>query len=129
MPFILRLIAVVSPLGTLAVISSFIPFPFGSYSIDGRIVTFQEWWRSGSALLSISAGLFLIAMGIGIYKRRRWAQKLILAYLVVADILILRELPTAPREELDGIILTLIFSSLLIVWYTFFKKNVRNYFA
>ena len=121
MPFLLKyLFFPISLLGILFAISSLIPF--GQFEIDGKAVSYSEWWSSGSGSRFTVTGLFLFLSGIGFLLRKRWACVTFLAALIVT---LLWDSQALSIEYLFGIA----FWTAILGWYLFFKKTVRSYFG
>jgi hypothetical protein len=51
MPLFLRILAIISPAGILMILGCLVPL--GGYGVNGRIVTYGEFWRSGGAFIGI----------------------------------------------------------------------------
>ena len=121
MPFLLKyLFFPVSLLGILFAVSSLIPF--GQFEIDGKAVSYSEWWSSGAGLRFTVTGFLLFISGIGFFLKKRWACVTFLAALVVA---LLWEARGLSIEYMFGVG----FWITILGWYFFFKKSMRSYFG
>ena len=101
---------------------SFIPIV--EFEIKGKRVSWTEWWAAGAGPLFVIIGLLLFISAIGFYKKNRHARLTFLSVFVVALLFICQfEVPTREGVVVLGILF------LIVVWYFFLKKSVRNYFG
>ena len=126
MPLFLRFLTIISPAGILMIFACLVPL--SSYGVSGRIVSYGEFWRSGGALIGVSGGLLLTAIGVGIFKGKKWAKQLILATIIMQNVLAFAAVGEANRDEIAGGLVSLALVNALTVWYLFFKKSVKSYF-
>jgi len=101
---------------------SFIPIV--EFEIKGTQVSWSAWWAAGAGPLFVVIGLLLFISAIGFYKKNRHARLTFLSVFVVALLFIWQfEVPTREGVVVLGILF------LIVVWYFFLKKSVRNYFG
>ena len=126
MPLFLRFLAFISPAGIPIILACLIPL--GSYGVNDRIVSYGEFWRSGGGLIGIAGGALIAALGVGIFKRRRWAKYLIAVVVLTQDVLALATVIGAQKDDIVGGLISLAFINGVTLWYLFFKKSVKSYF-
>jgi len=108
--------------GIVFTVVSFIPSV--AFEIEGQQVPWSEWWTSGAGPLFVVIGLLLFISAVGFYKKNRHARLTFLSVFVVALLFIWHfEVPTKGGLIVTGILF------LIVVWYFFLKKSVRNYFG
>lgn len=101
---------------------SFIPIM--EFEIKGKRVSWSEWWSAGAGPLFVVIGLLLFISAIGFYNKKRNARLTFLSVFVVALPFVWQfEVPTGEGVVVLGILF------LIVVWYFFLKKSVRNYFG
>lgn len=114
--------------GSMFFVGAFISlFPLGSFNIDGRDVSYLEWWSSGAGI-----EFFLVAFSIGVgavclLKKVRYARIIYFGALIG----IFASIPISDPAILgrvDWLITLTIFLSL-IYWYLFHKQSVQLYFG
>ena len=123
MPFILKFVCALSIFGILFPAGSIIPV--GSYKIDGEVVSYSEWWRSGAGIATIIIGIPLFLTGIGILKKRKWSRYafpfiLACSYLVI------------PYDQIEVNIVVIVSNSLLsvlLLGYFIKSKAVERYYV
>ncbi|MDI9243845.1 hypothetical protein [Marinobacter sp. CHS3-4] len=125
MPFFMKLLALH---GSIFLVGALVTlFPIGGFSVDGKEVTYADWWSSGAGI-----EFFLVALSIGtgaicLLKRVKYARVIYFAVLTSIFAMRLASEPTL-LFRLDWV-LTLIAFLGLIYWYLFHKKTVRRYFG
>lgn len=120
MPLLVRFFFAVCPCGIFFIIFSI--FPMAGFKIDGREVTYQEWWSSRAGLETTVIGIVLIITGIGIFKKKKWAKLTFLSLYFISIFLS----ASFPAKEVMCI-MSLWF--LFLGWYLFFKESVKTYFS
>ena len=119
MPLFLKLISVFCFFGVLFAIGPFCPFM--NFTINERPVSFREFWVSGAGPTMSLLGIILVASGVGIVYRKKWARLTFIApYLGL--------LVYASVVQPDVIIPIVIFI-IFLIWYLFVKKSVKEYFS
>ena len=124
MPFVLRLIAIFSFLGLCF---AGVIFPFMKFSINGKEVTYSEFWSSGSGIQAYTLGISLFISGIGIYMKKEWSRSLLLIVFITFYLLI-----PAVQNGLESLINNLPVSLIYLVpliWYLYFKQSVKDYYS
>ena len=108
--------------GIVFIVTSFIPSV--KFEIEGKQVSWSAWWTSGAGPLFTLIGVLLLISAIGFYNKKRHARLAFLAVFVVALLFIWQfEVPTMRGIIIMGILF------LVVGWYFFLKKNVRDYFG
>ena len=98
--------------------------PIVEFEIKGKRVSWAEWWAAGAGPLFVLIGLLLFISAIGFYRKKQHARLTFLSVFVVALLFIWQfEVPTSGGLVVLGILF------LIMVWYFFLKKSVRNYFG
>lgn len=98
--------------------------PIVEFEIKGKQVSWSEWWTAGAGPLFVLIGLLLFMSAIGFYRKKHYARLTFLSVFVVALLFIWQfEVPTSGGVVVLGILF------LIMVWYFFLKKSVRNYFG
>jgi hypothetical protein len=124
MPLLLRFVLFpYSLIGSIIFIGgSFIPIV--EFEIEGKQVSWSEWWTSGAGLLFTIIGVLLGISAIGFYRKKRLARLTFLSAFAVALLFVgAFEVPTVGGMVVMGILF------LIVGWYFFLKKSVRNYFG
>ena len=57
--------------------------PNDSFAIDGRHVSQKEWWSSGAGIFASLIGIFGLAAGVALLKKRTWARLLYLGFATI----------------------------------------------
>jgi hypothetical protein len=124
MPLLLRLVLFpYSLIGSIIFIGgSFIPIV--EFEIEGKQVSWSEWWTSGAGPLFTIIGVLLGISAIGFYRKKSLARLTFFSAFAVALLFVgAFEVPTLKGMIVIGVL------SLLLGWYFFLKKSVRHYFA
>jgi len=104
------------------IVTSFIPSV--EFELEGKQVSWSEWWGSGAAPFFIIIGVLLLISAIGLYRKKHRARITLITAFVVGLLFIgIFEIPTKGGAVVTGILF------LFLVWYFFVKKSVRNYFG
>ncbi len=119
MPLLLKIFFVISIFGLFIAVFSILPV--GQYNIDGKEVTYHEWWSSGTGLNSTIMGTVLFVSGIGIFKKKNWAKYTFLSTLFIS----FAENPSLTQKEM---IYAAMFWFIFLGWYLFIKQSVKEYF-
>jgi len=122
MPFSLRFFFFPYSLigGMVFTLTSFIPSV--EFEIEGKQVSWSEWWTSGAAPLFNIIGVLLVISAIGFYRKNRFARITFVSAFIVALLFIGKfETPTKGGVIVAGILF------LFVGWYFFLKKSMRNY--
>jgi hypothetical protein len=101
------------------------PLDVFSYSLEGRTVSGPTFLRAGGLRLAVD-GVLLLAAGIGILRRRRWARPVLavaLLYRVSQSVLTLTPLLFAITLAMA------LLPVLLILWYVYRAPGAKRYFA
>ena len=101
---------------------AFVPIP--EFEIKGKQVSWAEWWAGGAGPLFVVIGLLLFISAIGFYKKNRHARLTFLSAFVVALLFIWQF-----EEPTQGVVIDIGILFLIMVWYFFLKKTVRDYFG
>ncbi|HET8579530.1 MAG TPA: hypothetical protein VFL31_00895 [Nitrospiraceae bacterium] len=125
-PLILRWLAFYGLTGVLFIIGPLLPF--ANFSIEDKSISWTEFWASGAAAAMVCAGVYLWFMGCGILLRRRWPRALVLG-LIPFSFLLYLPFGGVPSPMLPFAILSSAAWPIGMVWYLFFKRSVRAYFA
>ena len=125
MPLFMRLLAFH---GSMFFVGAFVSlFPVGGFSVNGKDVSYSEWWSSGAGI-----EFFLVAISIGVgatclLKKVKYARVIYFGALIG----IFASIPISDPAILGRVdwLITLTISLGLIYWYLFHKKTVQSYFG
>ncbi len=121
MPLFIRLLSAFCFLFGLGLIVVSL-YPFEPYQIRGEELTYSQMWSTGTAVRFLITGILYLVSGIGIFFRQPWTRYIILILLVILQV----------RRSIEVlnilVILRLTFLPILLIWYLFFKKSVKEYF-
>ncbi len=128
MPRMLKLLTVFCFAGVLFAVGA--ATPGGNFTINGRAVTYSEFWRSGAGPLFVLIGVILPITGYAFVKRKSWGRFLFAGLLVAINIatMVMDEFMTAELVSPSDFVWSLA-SMALLVWYLFFKQSVKDYFT
>lgn len=116
MPVILKILTVHALACFLGLIFSVVPH--GSFSIDGHIATYREWWSSGNGVRLSVVGIILPTSGYFMLKRITVSRVVYLGALTLALIL----------SDSTGLVPSMIFV-LIVAAYLYIRKPVEEYFT
>lgn len=125
MPLILKFLTIHALACLFFLVSSI--FPHNSFSVEGRAVSFLEWWTSGAGMLASIFGILLPLSGFLLIKRAPLARLFYLSSMFIGFF--------SPMFFLDGskypsvYYLSSLAIVLLIAGYLFFGKTSKEYFT
>ncbi|HEY1788381.1 MAG TPA: hypothetical protein VGJ73_09515 [Verrucomicrobiae bacterium] len=133
MPYGLRLISNLSLLFTfivpaIVVITLLAHGQYSRFEINGRQVTYEQFWQGGGFLAAFLFGIYCALLAYGLLRASRWSRPLCLLPPVVFSILILFHRQPSPAVALYNC-LGLACEAALLVWYLFYRRTVRDYYA
>lgn len=116
--------------------------PAENITMNGELITYEELWKRGDALVFMIAGPVLLAISYGVLGRRSWVRPYIVIFpviqvLITGIIFQIFEHPTIlrfqnPLEYLGNILLVqsiyIFFWGTFFLWYLYYKKTVVAYF-
>jgi hypothetical protein len=125
-PLVLRLMTIFCLMGLLFVVSPFLPFC--QFSIDGKLVTQEEFWHCGGATGMILTGLAMLATAVAILKKRHWARPALILLVPFADSIAILFDPSGWRELARHMLVWALLPTIPLIMYLYRKKNVNDYF-
>jgi hypothetical protein len=57
--------------------------PNDSLAIEGRHVTYAEWWSSGAGFFASLVGVFGLSAGVALLRKKPWARLLYLGFATI----------------------------------------------
>jgi hypothetical protein len=130
MPLILKFLTFHAILAILAILAlgATIPLPYGSFNIDGKIVTYIEFWSSGAGFICLLIGIGFPISGYLFLKKHQFSRQFYLtiwfALIILQAVMQYFDNKNSVDTFLVGFILT-----LLIGVYLFWSKSVQIYFS
>lgn len=97
--------------------------PGGSFEINGRAVSYSEWWSSGAGSFSSALGIFMPIIGVLLLQKSRYARP---AYLFVVLPALVVPFPLTGQAELALVGLAIV---VLLALYLYVRQPVQWYFA
>jgi hypothetical protein len=80
MPWLLRLLTVQALIMVLFLVGSILPV--WSFGIDGRFVTYEEWWRSGAGIFASIVGILFPISGYLLLNKNKYARPVYLGSII-----------------------------------------------
>lgn len=97
--------------------------PHDSFSMNGRSVTYSEWWNSGIGIYASILGALMAIAGYLLVSKKRYSRQV---YLGILSFGLIAPYIKWGKYELAGFgVLTI----SVIAGYLFFKASVIEYFA
>ena len=104
--------------------------PHDSFSVNGHVVTYAEWWSSGAGVYASLVGIALPVCAWLLLKRARHVRAVYFSALsigLISPYLLMEQLQNSGERYVLAAFGALI--AVLIVWYLYAKKSVQSYFA
>ena len=95
--------------------------PGSTFRIDGRVVSYSEWWSSGVGLIASALGIAMPIAGVLLLKKFCYARP---AYLFAVLFAFVSPYPLLGKSE--GIFVGLVIVGLLAL-YLYARKSVQRY--
>ena len=127
MPFILKWLTALCFAGVLFPVIAAIPG--GTCTINGHEVSHTEFWRLGGGPLFVLVGIVFPIVGYAFAKCKSWGRYLFagfFAFVIIATLIAGQFIPVYRTRPVDLVQYPLFM--WFIIWYLFFKSNVKAYF-
>lgn len=125
MPWGIRFLTLLCCWVSLCIPLAFVPFPPGSYVVNGEHISFIEFWRRGFGVLEVGIGCIAAVMAYGLFRAHRWSRVLFTALVssLVGFSIFADGKVDAGAVLSGGCFLAFVF------WYFFRRRQVREYFG
>ena len=128
MPWLLRLLSVVCLIFGAFAVAVIVPFPKGSYWLNGKTVTYEQFKASGGVLFFFINSIPTLIAGIGLILRKTWSR-LIILLLLPMQIAVAFVLGLENWAGVKGGLIGVLIITPLLFWYLFSKRRVKEYFG
>lgn len=126
MPWLLRLLTIQALIMVLFLVGSILPV--WSFGIDGRFVTYEEWWSSGAGIFASIMGILFPISGYLFLDKNKYARPVYVGSIILMFLCHVAVFGLGDQSILALLIVVLIVVCLFAA-YLYLSKSVNVYFA